>query len=51
MNISFNGIMMDLLKGFLREGGLLITYEELIERVKMGEEFQFYLRNEGYWIS
>jgi hypothetical protein len=28
-----------------------IQYEELKERVTMGEEFQFYYQNESYWIS
>ncbi|MCR8843741.1 hypothetical protein NQ117_08580 [Paenibacillus sp. SC116] len=28
-----------------------MDYEELKERVLMGEEFQFYYHNESYWIS
>ncbi|WP_079710408.1 hypothetical protein [Paraliobacillus ryukyuensis] len=28
-----------------------MEYEELKQRVAMGEEFQFYYRNQSFWIS
>ncbi|KAB8139466.1 hypothetical protein F9U64_00075 [Gracilibacillus oryzae] len=28
-----------------------MDYEELKQRVAMGEEFQFYYRNQSFWIS
>jgi hypothetical protein len=28
-----------------------MNYDELRERVAMGEEFQFYYSNQSYWIS
>ncbi|MDP1509460.1 hypothetical protein L8C07_14110 [Paenibacillus sp. CMAA1739] len=28
-----------------------MEYTELVERFKMGEEFQFYYKNDSYWIS
>ncbi|MDG5471413.1 hypothetical protein P6709_06615 [Jeotgalibacillus sp. ET6] len=28
-----------------------MDYEELKQRAAMGEEFQFYYRNQSYWIS
>jgi len=28
-----------------------MDYEELKQRVAMGEEFQFYYRDESFWIS
>lgn len=28
-----------------------MDYEELKQRVSMGEEFQFYYQGESYWIS
>ncbi len=29
----------------------MMKYEEIKERVQMGEEFQFYYKEESYWIS
>ncbi|AUO05289.1 hypothetical protein C0638_01230 [Paenibacillus sp. lzh-N1] len=28
-----------------------MEYNELVERFEMGEEFQFYYKNDSYWIS
>lgn len=28
-----------------------MDYAELVQRVRWGEEFQFYFQNEEYWIS
>ncbi|MCY9517151.1 hypothetical protein [Paenibacillus apiarius] len=28
-----------------------MEYAELVQRVRWGEEFQFYYKNEEYWIS
>lgn len=28
-----------------------MNFDEFAQRVAMGEEFQFYYKNEGYWIS
>ncbi|WP_025676432.1 hypothetical protein [Paenibacillus polymyxa] len=28
-----------------------MEYTELVERFEMGEEFQFYYKNDSYWIS
>ncbi|WP_318250113.1 hypothetical protein [Terribacillus saccharophilus] len=30
---------------------LILDFDEFAQRVAMGEEFQFYYKNEGYWIS
>ncbi|MFP7476972.1 hypothetical protein [Terribacillus saccharophilus] len=30
---------------------LILDFEEFTQRVAMGEEFQFYYKNESYWIS
>ncbi|MEC0233212.1 hypothetical protein P4H71_02420 [Paenibacillus kribbensis] len=28
-----------------------MEYTELVERLEMGEEFQFYYKNDSHWIS
>lgn len=56
-NLTLNGLMNIFLNGTVlghskdNKGVLILDFDEFAQRVAMGEEFQFYYKNEGYWIS
>lgn len=56
-NLTLNGLMNIFLNGTVlghskdNKGLLILDFDEFAQRVAMGEEFQFYYKNEGYWIS